>query len=79
MSPYQLFKGSFEMWLRSRCGGDMDEAQIATDLLTLSSYLDYAVTRSQAGGNSYDFCDEVFCDYHMVYDFLMDMRLQAKV
>lgn len=75
-----MFKGPFEMWLRSRCGGDMNEDVISTALLTLSSYLDYALTHSRpADGNMYDFCDEVFCDYRMVYEFLMDMRAQAKV
>lgn len=77
--PYELFKGSFEMWLRSRCGGDIDEGRINTNLLTLSSYLDYALTHSQTNGNLYDFCDLSFCDYEMVYEFLIDLRSQAKV
>lgn len=71
------------MWLRSRCGGDLDEGMINTQLLTLSSYLDYAKIHTPAGqlrnSNLYDFCDEAFCDYQLVYDFLIDMRLQAKV
>jgi len=67
------------MWLRSRCGGDATEAQVSTSLLTLSSYLDYALTHSQTNGNSYDFCDDVFCDYQLMYSFFLDLRLQAKV
>ena len=76
---YELFRRSFEMWLRSRCGGDIDETRINTNLLTLSSYLDFAAIHSQTTGNLYDFCDISFCDYQMVYDFLIDLRVQAKV
>ncbi|XP_067946310.1 uncharacterized protein [Watersipora subatra] len=75
---FEMFRNPFEMWLRSRCGGDMEEGQISTNLLTLSSFMHYAETHSQAHGNAYDFCDESFCDYRMVHDFLLDMRLQAK-
>ena len=67
------------MWLRSRCGGNLDEGLINTQLLTLSSYLDFATNHVDMKSNMYDFCDNAFCDYQMVYEFLMDMRLQAKV
>lgn len=79
-AAYRLFRGAFEMWLRSRCGGDMDETQISTDLLTLSSYLDYAVTNTaDSTRNLYELCDEAYCDYQLVYSFLLDMKQQAKV
>jgi len=77
-SSYQLFKNTFEMWLRSRCGGDLDEGLINTQLLTLSSYLDYAKIHTQTNSNLYDFCDDAFCDYQLVFDFLIDMRQQAQ-
>jgi len=77
--PYSLFRNSYDMWLRSRCGGNLDEAQISSHLVALSGFLDYAMLNSPAIGNMYDFCDEAFCDYQLMFNFLEDMKLQAKV